>query len=253
MIFDHDELQLQLLDVLYFDDRAPVAMRTRARPFCALSLRINGDASIDLKNETVSLKTHDLAFFPANVGYMRRARRDNMIVFHFNITNCVTYELEVLHEFEFETLLPMFEEALSEWQRREPGYRYRAAAILYRVFAAIRERLGEKPEQISPPISAALETISGKLSDVSLSVAGLAEAAHMSETWFRKQFRRDMGVSPKKYITDLRLEHAQSLLNAGYDTVAGVAEKVGFRDAKNFATAFKKRFGYPPSAQSYAP
>lgn len=253
MIFDHDELQLQLLDILYFDDRTPVTMRTRARPFCALSLRLDGDSSIDLKNGTVSLKTHDLAFFPANVAYTRRAIRDRMIVFHFNITNCVTYELEVLHEFEFETLLPLFEDALSEWKKREPGYRYRAASLLYRIFAVIRAKLGVKSEQVSPPISAALALIAENWSDVSLSVAGLAEAAHMSDTWFRKQFRRDMGVSPKKYITDLRLEHAQSLLNAGYDSVAGVAEKVGFRDAKNFATAFKKRFGYPPSAQSYAP
>jgi transcriptional regulator GlxA family with amidase domain len=47
------------------------------------------------------------------------------------------------------------------------------------------------------------------------------------------------------------MERAKSLLNAGYDPVSSVAEKVGFRDAKNFATAFKKQFGYPPSRQRY--
>ena len=67
------------------------------------------------------------------------------------------------------------------------------------------------------------------------------------------RMERETGVTPKRYLIDLRLEHAQSLLNAGYDTVAAVAEKVGFGDAKNFATAFKKRFGYPPSKQTYEP
>lgn len=75
----------------------------------------------------------------------------------------------------------------------------------------------------------------------------------MSDTYFRRLFRRDLGVSQKQYLNDLRLEHAQALLNAGYYTIADVAEMVGFRDSKNFATAFKKSFGYPPSAQTYEP
>lgn len=252
MIFDHDDLQLQLIDVLYFNDKS-TSMRTRSRPFCALSLRLDGDTYIEMSDRTIHLTAHDLALFPANCAYLRRTRHDEMIVFHFNITNCVTYELEVLHEFKYEELLPLFREALDEWRCRAPGYRYRASALLYRVFALIRAELGPKPEMISQPVASAISFIAENYSDSSLSVEQLAAGVHMSDTWFRKQFKHEMGVAPKKYITDLRLEHAQSLLNAGYDTVSVVAEKVGFRDAKNFSTAFKKRFGYSPSAQSSKP
>ena len=41
------------------------------------------------------------------------------------------------------------------------------------------------------------------------------------------------------------------VLNAACYPVTTVAEKTGFSDPKNFATAFKKAFGYPPSKQSY--
>ena len=249
VIFDHDDLQLQLIDVLYFKDSS-TGMRTRARPFCALSLRLDGDTNIEMNGRVIHLAARDLSLFPANISYLRRAKNDEMIVFHFNITNSVLYEIEVMHGVRYDELLPLFREALDEWRVRAPGYRYRASALLYKVFAIIRAELGPKSERLSQPIAAAVRHISENYSDSSLSVESLAQSVHMSDTWFRKHFRQETGVAPKKYITDLRLEHAQSLLNAGYDTVAAVAEKVGFRDAKNFSTAYKKRFGYSPSSQS---
>ncbi len=251
MIFGHDSLQFVLLDVLTFDDTG-AEMRTRPRPFCALSLRYEGDTDILLKNGTVHLTKHDLAFFPANVGYVRSSRRDRMIVFHFYLQNCVSYELEVLHDFCFDGLEPLFREARREWVERKPGYRYRASALLSEVFALICEKLDPAP-RLSEPVSQALACFQENAHDPSLSVTGVAARLAVSETYLRRLFKRDLGVSPKTYLTDLRLERAQSLLNAGYDTVADVAEKVGFGDPKNFAVAFKKRFGYPPSAQHYAP
>ena len=252
MIFDQEKLQLQLLDVLYFNDRASVA-KTRARPFCALSLRIGGDTDIELQTGSIHLGSHDLAFFPANTGYTRRSRYDEMIVFHFNVQNFVGYELEILHDFEYDRLYEIFAAAYEEWISKRSGYYYKAAALLYQVFALIHENLIKQSERFSPPVAAALEYITQHYADYTLSISQLAERAHMSDTYFRRLFRRDLGVSPKQYLNDLRLEHAQALLNAGYYTIADVAEMVGFRDSKNFATAFKKSFGYPPSAQTYAP
>ena len=84
-----------------------------------------------------------------------------------------------------------------------------------------------------------------------MTVSLVAKHLYISETYLRRIFQQEKGVSPKQFITSLRLERAKALLNAGYDPVGVIAEKVGFRDAKNFATAFKKAFGYPPSRQNY--
>lgn len=251
MIFEQENLSMQLLDVMYFDESGLV-VRTKERPFCALSLRIEGDTEIVLKNHTaVRLGTHDLAFFPEELGYVRRAKRDRMIVFHFTVQGHEGREIEVLHHFRYDTMLPLFEEALCVWQERAPGYRYRAAALLYRIFAEIRSGMDAGKSKISSTVAEALEKIAGRYRDPALTVAGLAAEAHMSETYFRRLFQKDLGISPKQYLDVLRMERAKELLNAGYDTVSAVAEKVGFRDSKNFATAFKKTFGYPPSKQHY--
>ena len=252
MIFDQEKLQLQLLDVLYFNDYDSIT-RTRARPFCAISLRLEGDTDIELKNGSIHIGSHDLAFFPANTGYTRRSRHDEMIVFHFNVQNFVGYELEILHDFEYERLLAIFTDAYREWNSKQSGYYYITSSLLYQVFAIIHENRSKQTERLTTTVVDALDYIARHYADCTLSVSMLAERAHMSDTYFRRLFKRDMGVSPKRYLNDLRLEHAQSLLNAGYYTIANVAEMVGFRDSKNFATAFKKSFGYPPSAQTYAP
>ncbi|MBQ8508730.1 MAG: helix-turn-helix transcriptional regulator [Clostridia bacterium] len=252
MIFDQDNLQFQLLDVLWFDE-SNVAYRTRARTFFALSLRMEGDTDVELRGRDIHFTAGDLACFPPNTEYTRRSRRDIMIVFHFYVQDYVSYELDVLHDMEH--LLPMFRDALHEWQERRPGYRYRAAALLYSIFAQVyaarNPTPSAHPQNLSPTVAEGIRYLRANFADPGCNVEALAEHLHMSETYVRRLFMRDLGVSPKRCLSDLRMERAQSLLNAGYDTVAAVAEQVGFRDAKNFATAFKKRFGYPPSAQTY--
>ncbi len=250
MIFEQETLQFQLLDVLYFDDMS-VEMRTKPRPFCAVSLRLEGETFIDLRDKKIRLAERDLAFFPANVGYLRHSEADKRIVFHFNLLNFAPYEIEVLHNVPFDTICPLFEEALSLWESRTSGYYYRASALLYEVFAHIRQTTPLAVTQYSTPVATALATFAANYADHTLTVASVAASLHMSETYFRNKFREEIGVNPKKYLNDLRMEHAQTLLNAGYDSVAAVAAKVGFRDTKNFATAFRHTFGYPPSAQHY--
>lgn len=253
MLFGHDDIQLGLIDVLHFNENGSVSIRTRSRPFCALSIRLRGDAHIEMGSRRIHIVKHDIALFPANSPYLRRAENDEMIVFHFRVENYAVHELELLHDFKYDELLPLFKSALDEWDRREPGYRYRASALLYQVFSVIRRGVGKESDSLSQPISDAVSFISENYSDPQLSVSRLAAKAHMSEAWFREQFRKDMGVTPKRYITDLRLERAQSLLGLGFESVASAAVKVGFNDPKNFSAAFKKKFGYPPSELSNEP
>lgn len=139
---------------------------------------------------------------------------------------------------------------MEEWNRRDPGYQYRTAAILYRIFGVLQGG-GAKPEKRNNLVRQAEKLMSEQYPEPSLTVSDVAERIHISETYLRRIFRQELGVSPKQFLNNLRMDRAKALLNAGYDPVSVVAEKVGFRDSKNFATAFKKQFGYPPSQQRY--
>lgn len=250
MIFEQENLQFQLLDVLYFEE-ADLVCKTPPRPFCALSLRLAGDTEIELPNESIYLEGGNLAFFPPNIGYVRHAKEDKMIVFHFTLLDGeMPSGIQVLRDCRYDVLLPLFEGAMETWNEKHPGYRYHASAFLYRIFGELQLQ-PIRVEKRNQTVENAVAYILANIADPALTVAALAKHLYISETYLRRIFQQEKEVSPKQFISSLRLERAKVLLNAGYDPVGVIAEKVGFRDAKNFATAFKKAYGYPPSCQNY--
>ena len=53
-------------------------------------------------------------------------------------------------------------------------------------------------------------------------------------------------MSTFEYLREQRLARAQTLLADGDRQIQQVADQVGFRNAGDFATAFKRRFGLTP-------
>lgn len=81
-----------------------------------------------------------------------------------------------------------------------------------------------------------------------LSVSSLAFEFAMSESTLLRQLKRLTGLSPVQYIQEVRLNEARRLLeNRTYDSIAQVAFKVGYDDARHFSRSFKHRFGKLPS------
>ena len=156
MFFQQEQLQFQVLDVLSFREKDKT-YKTYLRSHSALSLRRKADTEIEYSGKTVHLKSHDLVFFPPDFGYIRRTKEDDMIVFHLNVIQGeLPDELAILHLDRFDRLWPMFEEALEEWERGRPGYRFRVTAIVYRIFGEIQQRESrhenQNPEKMRFPL-----------------------------------------------------------------------------------------------------
>ena len=117
--------------------------------------------------------------------------------------------------------------------------------------AVIRDEERAKGESISRQISPAM----GECADVIHSnlaapatVEQLAQRVGMSETSFRKRFRREMGSSPLDYINRKRIEEATRLLSAENAHIKEVAYQLGFSSRQYFATVFKRVTGISPGA-----
>ena len=61
-----------------------------------------------------------------------------------------------------------------------------------------------------------------------------------------KAFKRDFGVSPKRYHADRRFEHAAAALVEG-TPISEIAEALSYSSLANFSRDFKKRFGLSPN------
>jgi AraC-like DNA-binding protein len=74
----------------------------------------------------------------------------------------------------------------------------------------------------------------------------LSRQVGLNEFKLKKGFRELFGTTIFSYLLDLRMEHARQLLLQGSMTVEEVAEEVGYKYARNFMTAFKKKFDVLP-------
>lgn len=75
----------------------------------------------------------------------------------------------------------------------------------------------------------------------------LAKKAALSRSSFFERFSRSVGVPPMEYLFSWRMSLAKDLLSRKGLALAEVAERVGYRSASGFSTAFTRYVGQPPS------
>ncbi|MDC1287414.1 AraC family transcriptional regulator [Gammaproteobacteria bacterium] len=79
-------------------------------------------------------------------------------------------------------------------------------------------------------------------------VASLAREAGMSRSGFSARFSALLGESVLQYLTGLRMQLAHRELCETADTLAKIAERVGYQSEPAFNRAFKRVVGMPPGA-----
>jgi len=81
-----------------------------------------------------------------------------------------------------------------------------------------------------------------------LPMAELAAHCHTSESTLLRAFRREVGGTPTSYARERRLDAALLLVQSGRYRVGEIAQRVGYTNFAAFTSAFRRRFGAPPSA-----
>ncbi|MDO5574536.1 MAG: response regulator [bacterium] len=79
-----------------------------------------------------------------------------------------------------------------------------------------------------------------------ISLNELAERVKMNPVYLSSLFKEETGISYVKYLTDLRLQKAKTLLTEGY-LVTEVSEMVGYHNYRYFCDIFKKNTGMTPN------
>lgn len=74
----------------------------------------------------------------------------------------------------------------------------------------------------------------------------MAEQAGVTPAYLSSLFKEEMGTSPVKYLTKVRIDKAKELLRAGHK-VADVSVLVGYPDYRYFCEVFKKQEGRTPN------
>jgi AraC family transcriptional regulator, exoenzyme S synthesis regulatory protein ExsA len=81
-----------------------------------------------------------------------------------------------------------------------------------------------------------------------LSLEQYAALCNRSLSAFKRDFQKQFGSTPGKWLLENRLQHALLLLHHQGKTVAEAAFESGFQNVSHFSRCFKERFGISPAA-----
>lgn len=79
-----------------------------------------------------------------------------------------------------------------------------------------------------------------------ISVSGIAAKLGLDRSYFTNIFKKQVGLSPMKYLCDLRLNTAAQLMTVYGESPSTAANSCGYSDIFHFSKAFKKKFGLAP-------
>lgn len=80
-----------------------------------------------------------------------------------------------------------------------------------------------------------------------LSVPALARRVSMSPRNFARVFTREVGMTPARFVTSVRVENARRLLEESGTDLAGICAESGLGTPESMRRAFVRTLGVPPS------
>ena len=79
-----------------------------------------------------------------------------------------------------------------------------------------------------------------------ISVKDVADRLSLDRSYFSTIFTERMGISPQKYLMNLRMEKAAELMTVYGEKPSTAGASVGYPDIYHFSKMFKKHFGLSP-------
>jgi len=220
------------------------------RPFHTLSFRLEGGATFySGERELLETQEDDVVFVPAEYDFSKQAGKGRILAIHFSSSSPLPGEILRFSSKNPALFRSEFLKLHEIWTQKQPHYEYRAKILLYQILLEIEKEWSEvKTSPAAAYIAPALEYINSHFAEGAVSVDGLAKLCGMSDTYFRRRFVEEYGITPQQYISRLRLTAARELLQSGYYSVSEIASRCGFNSINYFSMFIKKETGLSPSA-----
>lgn len=149
----------------------------------------------------------------------------------------------------FENMHEYFHQSVQEAEVRKPGWEAvimgNAVILLINLYRALRQQhssklTAEKPDLLDQAIAYIEENLS-----IHISLAEIAQHFYVSQSTISQLFRKKLGVSFYRCVTQRRLIAAKELILSG-SALENVARQVGFSDYSSFYRAFRQEYGISP-------
>jgi AraC-like DNA-binding protein len=160
--------------------------------------------------------------------------RPKRAVFHFDVQPELTECFERVH------LLA---------QNRPVGYAAQLAAASMQILASIVSlaQIARGAPQRGHDIVRRAQALLAERYDRPLRLSQLARELGVGYSYFRRLFRLHAGLSPKRYVAQLRFRRVQTLLRTTPLTIKEIAERMGYHSPYHLSAEFKRQTRLSPT------
>lgn len=144
------------------------------------------------------------------------------------------------------TILSLITQVLEETTQKRPFYNLASESYLNQLFIQHHRNFGLTTSSTRlNSLDNVIKYLDENFSQ-NINVYMLAEMSGYSYDYFRHQFKKAVGESPKDYILLKRISYAKQLLSGGNLSVTEISYLCGFSSPSEFNKTFKNRVGVTP-------
>ncbi len=222
------------------------------RTFHGIVLNLGVDKDyIFSDGQRIRVGQNEIIYLPKGSTYEVQTKRSGRCYFiNFELSDPVSFPPFSFHVKHLSEYLPLFRNAADAFKYKKRAYAMQAKTALYQVLIRMQTDYESKyqPSKTAAVLAPAIEAIHRDYTTEDLPVAKLASLCGISEDYLRKLFHAAFGVSPRKYVNQLKLRYAGELIASGMYSVTDTAILAGFADVSYFSREFRKAFGVSPAA-----
>ena len=218
---------------------------------------ISGEGHFEANGKSIKIKEKTLFFIPPNLSVAYYPNNKNP--WQYMWIECVgalcndlfrqagfTEECLVIENIE--EIEESFAELIHASYENKNGFIYGVTGKFFEIIYALTKKNAQPVKKDT--MNEITEYIKLHYSDPNLSINSIAHKFGISPPYLSKIFKKEVGMSPVKYLLNTRMEHACALLSTQQYTISEIAYAVGYTSPFYFSNAFKKMYGFSPSAYS---
>lgn len=225
-------------------------MKNSGRHHCGLLYTVEGTETYHFHDKSISAAPHSLLFIPKGEKYTITLHGEQSIVkvIDFELIPCDIPRPFCIKFRKNSTLPSYFTDAEKIWFKKKNAYSIECKACFYKIVAqAIKRESNHLNSKNYSKIADAVNYIHEHYTDPDFRIEKLLEISKISSKYFETLFSKEFNMSPKEYVTSLKMERAKELLSSEKSTVGDVAFQLGYSDIYHFSKIFKNKTGHSPS------
>ena len=250
---------LELVNIGYEDCRSGYGYGPTLRPYHLIHFVTKGEGTLTISGNSFSIRAGDAFFIPAEqvsyyeaskynpwsyswIGFMG-TQADN--ISREIMTSCL--ERYVIRNLDVELYKTLIKEG-AELKDLNIQNHFLVRSILLRIMSNLYDSILMKKQAVySISLVDEIKFYFDSKYTENTQIQQIANIFGIHPNYMNQVFREKYGISPKQYLTRLKLDKAKSMLSSTNLPVALIAASLGFTDQLSFSRIFKSKIGMPPT------